>query len=44
MSTVTIAPIEEKVAVLDDKKARVPGGSSNRDYVMKFVCAAMSSE
>lgn len=45
MSTVTVAPIEEKVAVLDDKAKPVkPRGTSNRDYAMKFVCAAMSSK
>ncbi|PSR73910.1 hypothetical protein PHLCEN_2v10268 [Hermanssonia centrifuga] len=41
MSTVTIAPLEEKVAVLDEKAAKA-GSSSTRDYMMKFVCAAMS--
>lgn len=45
MSTVTVVPIEEKAAVLDDKaKPLKPRGTSNRDYAMKFVCAAMSSK
>ena len=40
MSTVTVNPVEEKVDVLV-KKSRTP---SNKEYGMKFVCAAMSSE
>lgn len=43
MSTVSITPIEEKAAVLDD--TGVKGGSSNpKDYAIKFACASMSSE
>lgn len=37
MSTVMVSPIEEKV----DQKGRTP---TNREYAMKFVTAAMSSE
>lgn len=44
MSTVTVNPIEEKVDVLDQKVTGTGRTPSNREYAMKFVCAAMSSE
>jgi hypothetical protein len=44
MSTVSIAPLEEKVDVLVQKSVVVQGTSQAQDYAMKFVCAALSSE
>jgi hypothetical protein len=44
MSTVSIAPLEEKVDVLVQKSVVVQGTSQTQDYAMKFVCAALSSE
>ena len=43
MSTVPVVPMEEKVAVLDEKSAKVGVGSPT-EYAMKFACASMSCE
>ena len=42
-SSVSITPIEQKVAAVDEKLAqrRAP---TPRDYALKFACASMSSE
>ena len=42
MSTAQVAPIEEKVAVLDEKGVKAAKVSSASDYAMKFACASMS--
>ena len=43
-STVPVAPIEEKVAVLDERAAKAGTNNTAKDYAMKFACASMSSE
>ena len=42
MSTVSAAPMQEKVALLDEKATRLQKKTQG-NYAMKFVCAAMSS-
>ena len=42
--TTTVNPLEEKVDVIDQAEAAMGIHPSNREYVMKFVCAALSSE
>ena len=39
----TVETVEEKVDVLDRKEARRGKAPNNKEYFMKFVCAAMSS-
>ena len=43
MSTLTVETVEEKVDVLDRKEHQAGKTPSNKEYFMKFVCAAMSS-
>lgn len=44
MSTLTVETVEEKVDVLDRKQAqRGSKTPTNKEYFMRFVCAAMSS-